>query len=466
MKVALVELAARDRYNIYAFIKLPRGIPLLAAILRERGHEPTCFVQTLAKVRWQDLMEYPVVGLGAITCTVNPTYEMIKRLRAEGYQGTIVMGGPHATALPEEALAAGADYVVRNEGERSFPALVEALAAGEAPDGIAGISFCRDGKVVHNPDQPFLTECELSALPFPAFDTIRGHERINHIPLNLSRGCPYRCKFCAVAGMFGERYRSPQVAARLGQLASLRKQMPEQWQRCIVFFTDDNFFGDSEGHRRTVEMLEGMIEQGLVPPHGWSCQMRVSDATPEMCALMKRAGCRIVYLGIESVDPKTLVEFNKRQTAEQVRQGLANLRAAGIEPLGMTIAGADTDTFWSLVRSGWRLKRWGVTYLQILILTPLPGTQHTAELMAAGRLGSIDYDDCNGHHVLVKPKRMSRLGVWLVANVGMFHFYYLTPHGWGLFLRYRKELTHILVAIGRQVMRRMWRLAIGWSTVR
>src|SRR3990170_1628647 len=103
-KVALVELAGRDYVNIYALVRMLRGIPLLAAILEQEGYQVTCYGEGIAKFDWQELLSYDAVGFSIISCTANPTYAMIRRLRKAVYNGIIIAGGPHATERPGEAL--------------------------------------------------------------------------------------------------------------------------------------------------------------------------------------------------------------------------------------------------------------------------------------------------------------------------------------------------------------------------
>lgn len=445
MKIALVELNSHDYLNIYALIKMPRGIPLLAAILKQAGHNVTCYVESLQHFQLRELLNYDLVGFSTISCTANPTYQMIRKLRLAGYEGKIVVGGPHATVFPEESLEAGADLVVRHEGDKTLLQLVEAIEKKHDLEYVLGLSWIENGKIHHNFDQEHLTEEELSVLPFPALETIIGVDKIRHLSLTFSRGCPYSCDFCAVEAMFGKDYRFGSVDWRISQLRVFRDCYQEIWNNCALFIADDNFFGSHRGKEITMEMLKRMKTEELIPPKGWSCQMRVNDASSEIAKQMKQAGCTTACLGIESADAMTLKALNKNQSPEQIRVGLANLQNQGINTLAMTIAGTDTDTFWSFWRGVRQLREWGITYLQVLAMVPIAGTKMTRRFQQDGRVFSPNLDRYNGMHVLIKPKKMSRLGVWMGVYFVMFWFYFLNRHSLKLV---KKHLGHYLRMMG------------------
>ena len=456
MKIALVELASRDYLDVYAIIGMHRGVPLLAAILEQSGHLVDCFVETIEKFEWSKLTSYDMVGFGIISCTANPTYAMIEKLREAGYQRKILVGGPHATELPEESLAAGADVVVRHEGDRTLPQLIGAIEKGESLDSVLGITWMEDGNIRHNPDQVFLTEAELSVLPLPSFRSIVGYQKMKQISLTFSRGCPFACEFCAVEAMFGPGYRFASVDWRISQLRTLKAEYPEIWQNCSVFFDDDNFYGDKRGKAITLEMLKQIIIEHLILPLGWFCQMRVADGTPKVSRLMKQAGSTMACLGIESVNVDTLKALHKGQTPDEIEKGLKNLHEAGIETLAMTIAGTDTDTFWSFFRGIRQLAKWGITYLQIVVMVPLPGTKMVCRFEAEGRRFSQNLDHYNGMHVVMNPKKMSRLGVWMALYLVTFWFYFISVNGRRLIRKHFRDYIRMIRITFLQGLKCTW----------
>lgn len=447
-KVAFGELQSSDYLDFYRLFKMPRGIPYLAAQAKERGINAVCYVGSVRKISIKELIKekYDLIGFSVITCTINPTVNMIKQLKRAGYGGPIIVGGPHATAKPEEVLmSSGADVAIRHEGDKT---LFDVIQAYEEVDDIKkvnlkdikGISYWLNGNIVHNlhdPKRDFLTPEELSALPPPAMETIIGYEKIKHFPIAFSRSCPMDCKFCYAKSMFG-KFRCASVESRMQRLEYFLSNFPN----VSLFFADDNFFGNM---RIGKEMLNEIIARRLVFKKGWTCQMRVDDASPEIASLLKRAGCTSVCLGIESTDAETLKVLNKRQTVEDIEEGLRNLHAQGIKTLAMTIAGTDTDTFRSIFRGVRQLKKWGVTFIQILPLVPLPCTVLTYEMLHdEGRSFPVNNDRYNGMHVLIKPKKMTKFGVWSAVWIGYIWWYLLDYKMWK---EYRSEITKMVTLV-------------------
>ncbi|GAH77834.1 unnamed protein product, partial [marine sediment metagenome] len=205
----------------------------------------------------------------------------------------VVFGGTHPTFFPEEALNYG-DYVLRGEAEKSILQLIKALE-GELPlDAVEGLSFKREGEVIHNPmgERPK----NLDELPIPDFSLMRGQHRMHIIPMATSRGCPYHCNFCSVTDMFGHRYRFQSVERIIEELKLYRGRG--------VFFYDDNFTANVA---HTKELLNEMTRQNMQIT--WSAQVRADVARDrELLDLMKHSGCLALFIGFESVNPETLQE--------------------------------------------------------------------------------------------------------------------------------------------------------------
>jgi radical SAM superfamily enzyme YgiQ (UPF0313 family) len=127
----------------------------------------------------------------------------------------------------------------------------------------------------------------------------------------------------------------------------------------------------------------------------------------ELLDLMWRAGCRMVYLGLESADPATLAEYHKESTVEDMACGLGALARKGIKTHGMFVYGADSDTIESLSATADFAIHSGLNTAQFLALTPLPGTRQTAQLEAEGRIFTKNWSLYDGHHVVFWPKNMT-----------------------------------------------------------
>ncbi len=168
---------------------------------------------------------------------------------------------------------------------------------------------------MHNPLRPPLAD--LDELPFPDLRLLVGNERLKTMPIMTSWGCPFDCTFCSVTAMFGKKYRFRSAENVVAELKDKRPQ--------IIFFYDDNF---AANRKRLKTLLQMMIDEGVAVP--WSAQVRTDVVRdPELLDLMRRSGCHLVYLGLESVNQKTLDEFEKSQTVDDIRtaiRGAARVR--------------------------------------------------------------------------------------------------------------------------------------------
>jgi len=175
-------------------------------------------------------------------------------------------------------------------------------------------------------------------------------------------------------------------------------------QRSVLQTTyDDNFVANK---KRTKALLKAMIAADLTP--NWTAQVRVDVAKdPELMDLMKRAGCHTVYIGLESVNPKTLEVYNKNQTVEDIEWCINKLHDNGIRIHGMFVFGSDYDDVSTIHDTVRFAKKNDLDTVQFLILTPLPGTGCYKDLDDAGRIVSKDWSLYDAHHIVFTPKNMS-----------------------------------------------------------
>ena len=396
--------------DLYSVVRLPsRAIDLLAAILSNHGfrsvrtfnalynkHRGRFHAEELA-----ELADMDVVGISSITRTQPPAYELARRLKALNPGIRIVFGGPHVTALPEEALQHG-DVVVRREGDVTFVELLERLTEDrEAPflADLQGISYRdRNGDICQNPDRPFLASEDLSALPFPEYPSA-VRKGISNSVVVTSRGCPFQCDFCAVISQFGRGYRFLDVDRSVELIEHTLRQT-----RKPIFFGDDNF---NARPARTRAILEKILEKGIPMPW-WGAQVRVEAARDgDLLALMKRAGCSKVYVGFESINQETLDLFNKRSSREKNEDAIRRFHQAGLSIHGMFVLGSDADTVGTVRDTVAFAKRMRIGTAQFFALTTLPGTPMTARYVEDGKVLSRKWQLYDAHHVVIQPARMT-----------------------------------------------------------
>lgn len=397
-KIVLIEPRPPNLHIFSQFYSPRLGCFILGTLLRERGWEAEVVIEEWETVDFTALRGADLVGISTITSTAPRAYAIADRLRSLGVK--VMLGGPHVTFLTEEAMA-HADFVIRGEGEKALAAFAQAWEQGGGLEEVPNLSYWRDGAVRHNPMQAHVED--LDTIPIPDLTLSKAMSRQAEgkavTPVQTSRGCPFACSFCSVTGMFGRRYRFRSTASIMSEL---RRYDP---RRHFIFFYDDNFTADA-GHAK--ELLRAMIAAKL--KFKWSAQVR-ADVTrdAELVGLMKKAGCQVVFIGFESVNPQSLKAMKKGQTVAEIARAVKVLRRRRIRIHGMFVFGFDEDD-WRTVRRTVRFaKRSRLTSSQFMILTPLPGSEFYNRICEQQRIRFRDWNLYDAHHVVFEPTRLAPL---------------------------------------------------------
>ncbi len=389
--------------NFFSFTNMPLlGLPILGAMMKKRGLNVDIFCENLSAIDWDRVNEADLVGLTALTNLAPRAYELINQIKEINPRCVVVMGGPHVSFRTEEALANGADYVIRHEGEGPFMELLNCLQEDGDPEDIRGLSFKKEGEMYHNPDQKGCPN--LDQLPTPDFSLIKGAQKLKYIPIQTSRGCPHNCEFCSVVQMYGRkiRYRSPEKVVqdihKLARSFNLEKKH--------VFFVDDNFSANQERAANLLEHIEA-LDYDL----NWSTQEEVNIyKKPNILNKMVKAGCKRLHLGIESFNQASLDEYDKPQNLEDIKRAIQAIHDKGIFIHGMFVLGADSDTKESILQTARNAVKYNIDSAQFSILVPLPGTRLYENLKEKERL-LVDrvknWELFEGQHVVFKPKNLS-----------------------------------------------------------
>lgn len=402
---AITEEGQLDRYDLYSKFRLPpRAIGLLHTILLKEGYKNVTSIvphlnnpqNKLTKTDLKRIKQSDYLLLSAITRTIVQTEQLARQYKKWNPKGKVILGGPHATFLSEQCLK-WADVVVRGEGDKTLPELLEKLEDLEFPQGVEGASYKRKGKIIHEPPRPFLTEEELSQLPIPYYES-HAQQNIGTHTLITSRGCPFDCSFCSVTAFYGRQYRRRSNETILKELLSYNNQPKKH-----IFIADDNF-GVKLG--ATKVLLRQMISLGL-QTRNYSAQLRVEAAfDDEFLVLLKQAGVNIVYVGIESINDQTLREYNKRVNSDTNKEAVKRFRRTDIWVHGMMIVGGDGDTPQTLTDT----LRWAKAHLdsaQFFTHMLLPGTLFARQMKKERRILMEDWRYFDGHHVLMRPKHFT-----------------------------------------------------------
>lgn len=418
--------------HIFSRFPIPRlGSILLSTILRDEGYNVRVFIEDIKEPDWSFIENSDIVCISTITPTAIRAYELADRLRKSGI--TVIIGGAHPSFLPEEALE-HADYVVRGEGDYTLPELIEYIKnARHSVETIHGISYKdASGNIIHNPSRPLLKDMDI--LPEPDFSLVHGWKPTNVYPVSTSRGCPFDCKFCSVIHMFGRKYRFKSVDATLKELRHVASV-----SKSTVFFVDDNFTAKKD---RTKAILKGMIDEGIKV--GSSAQVRTDIAKDsELLRLMAEAECDIVYVGFESINPKTLELYNKKQNVDEIVNCIKAVKDHGIRIHGMFVLGADTDNVDTIKATTDFAIKLNIDTIQFMILTPLPGTPVFFEMRDSDRLLHTDWSKYDAHHVVFKPTTMNPETLQIEPLKAMKRFY-----SWKYILKHFIRLDFYYAAIG------------------
>jgi radical SAM superfamily enzyme YgiQ (UPF0313 family) len=271
---------------------------------------------------------------------VAPAIEISSAVRAAYPDVPIAWGGYFPTLYPEAAINAPyVDYLVRGQGEATLLDLL-ARVPGDGASGVAGLTWKRDGEVVHNPDRPFQSPAELPPLPYDRAGDVRRYLRPSFMGTRTAVhqaaiGCRYRCTFCGVVSMFNG-HTQLDVPARIVQALTILR---DRWGANAVQFYDHNFFDREE---TSVPVLEALAR--LAMP--WWCYARADTLAGFSAAtweLIRRSRLRMAYIGAETASDETLRGMRKGSRTEHTFEAARLCRAHGVIPEFSFILGGPED---------------------------------------------------------------------------------------------------------------------------
>lgn len=425
MKILLLAMPDAAN-NFHRIIKVPNlGLCSIAAHLT--GHEIRIVDLVLVHRNIRSwlrsfLEEFrpKLIGISSMSFQYNSALEVIATCRAFAPEAKIVLGGYHAT-LEHAKLAEETppfDYLIRGEGEKAFPALVDALGGARDFASVPGLSFPREGTFHHNPTGELL---DLQHLALPD----RSARVLDHFTyfgrrmdcVETSRGCTMPCTFCSITGMYGTSFRCHAIDRVIADLKALRLRGTE-----TVLLVDDNITLDATRFRHLAEAIK---ENGLDSME-YLVQASVAGivADPELIPRLAQANFRLVFLGIESVQKRNLQFFQKGDIRENTQEAVRLLRAHGIAVMGGFIIGNPDDTAEDIRDVFRTIRRLRIDLPYVQCVTPYPGTRIRAELLAAGLVTNPDdlsrYTGfiCNVRTRHLSGKSLNRIMNW--ENIKVF----------------------------------------------
>ncbi len=403
LKVAILDMEAAQPAVCDLLLQPRRDVLGVGTAAEQAGHDVEVYVEILNGVPTKRLSEYDVVGAALSGPNYKSVQRFFERVRQVNPRAKLVVGGPHASVSPNEGLAI-ADVVVREEGEVTFVELLEAFETNAPLDGVEGISFRRNGRVIHNRRRTFLRQpgtvhnldllTGFKRLSLPGQVMKYGGRYVGQVM--ASRGCPYPCTFCYENMLGGTGYRKHAIEPLIEDI-----RQKKEFFRTPEFQLADANFGVNPRHTRNV--LQAIIDADLGCRFTALCRVDIAQH-PDLLELMRQAGFSSLALGLESLENPTLASVQKRQTVAEIIEAVARIRSYGIEIFGLFMVGFDEDresTPYSIVSF---CEEHDICGMSMYLLTEYPGLP--GRTLPRHRICELDLDYSGAHLVNTFPKNV------------------------------------------------------------
>jgi anaerobic magnesium-protoporphyrin IX monomethyl ester cyclase len=398
MKVLLIQPNYR---RIYAYAKKkeitpifpPLGLAYIAAVLKKNNIEVKILEANALNLNHFQIKNKiesyspDIVGITSTTSLIEEAHQIALLCKKEI---KVIIGGIHASSMPQETLEKFErfDFLIRGEGEFAMLEFVQ----GKNISKIKGLSYRKNEKIIHNSEREL--NDKLDELPFPARELLpmgkyfsAGSKQNPSDYILSSRGCPYQCLFCADHLVHGRKFRFRSPENIILEVEKIYKNGARDWD-----FVDDNFTLITE---RVEKFCDLMIKKGLNKKMSWRCSngIRVDRINLGLLKKMKMAGCYMVSLGIESGNEKILDKMKKNIDLEKVRKAVKWCKEAGIETRGLFMFGnfgEDEKTMQDTINFAKSLDLDTATFH---ITIPFPNTDYWNIIKKEGEIYPKNYRD-------------------------------------------------------------------------
>ncbi|MBR9691664.1 B12-binding domain-containing radical SAM protein [Candidatus Woesearchaeota archaeon] len=430
-KIVLVELDS-DLPSLGKLLAMPRyGITAIGSILDEAGYDVKVLCDVYGKVSIEEILsENPdYILFNGIKTSIDRVRAMANEVRAKT-DSPIIIGGEEATTSPEN-VQDFADYVVLHEGDKTILDLIKALKSGGEFSKIKGIMYKKSGGWVYTGKPERIEEINHHLNPeiFRGLKDIKkgflakwlniSGLRLISFPIQTSRGCPYECSFCSKDAQFGKKgYFERDIGDVIEDIDRVM-----EYSGITEFAIVDNLFGYSKEYAK--EFFERVIAYFEKPKPRFSALMRADQFkgfSDENISLMKKAGFKSVNLGMESINQKTLDQYDKGEVVGDYDAAVKRLDAHDIAVLGSFAVGGGEDRLadvYGIVNFARRLK---MRQIHLYPFSITPGTKEYKEHKHLV-IPSIPDKYWNGHAVTIFPKKMLPSELQETTFNTMWNFY-------------------------------------------
>jgi magnesium-protoporphyrin IX monomethyl ester (oxidative) cyclase len=440
MKILLVNPPMKKEEIYSAFGKAapsfpPLGLCSLASLIRKKTKHEINIIDGVAERLSITEFEKKVknyspdiVGITASTVSFLRAVDVANSVKSIDGKIKTILGGPHISAIAKQTMTNYNcfDIGVVGEGENTTVDLINFFNKGGNLNKIDGIIYKNKKNIVTTkPREPIKN---LDDLPFPARDLLKGfpdlynppHYEARHPAAHMisSRGCPFGCIFCTQS-VFGRSWRGNSAKYMFSEIQDLI----EKFNILDVLFQDDLF---TFSHERVNEFCNSIIKNKI--DLTWSCSSRVSLINKTILDKMYKAGCRIIYYGIESGDQNMLNFMRKGITIEQITKVVNETKASGMSAYGSFILGFPTETEKSLNKTIEFAKKLPLDGVSFHLAIPYPGTFFNK---IAEQYGTVKYEwnEYRGHpdNVVFIPKGLSSKFLFFKQKKAYKEFYLRLP---------------------------------------
>lgn len=366
-------------FKIPMFRIPPHGLAVLAGAASNSGHEVRITDENFEEINMNS--DADIIAISIMTPSAMRGYQIADKFKEKGKK--VIIGGVHATVLPEEAKN-HAHSVVVGEADHIWPKILDDIKNGKL-------------KEFYHPERI----SDLDTVPRPRLDLCSKNYAKEDL-VQVGRGCPFNCDFCSVSKIFGQKYRHKSIPMILREIKSLKTKH--------FWFVDDNIGIDATF---TKELFRELIPLNV----RWSSQASVVIAQDdELLKLAAESGCTALFIGFESPNQQSLKSVHKPHVAKTYKDVVKKLHDYGIFVLGAFIFGFDNEDKTCFQKTIDFIQYCEIDLIQMSVLTPYPGTRLFEKMKQQKRMLHYDWSKYTCLNVVFKPKKMSveelQNGLW------------------------------------------------------
>ncbi len=408
------------------FLQYPIFLAYSASQLKAAGHNVSYIDSVIQDLDMDQTIEHAkqanpaAIFMETTTPSIEADYSSLSRLK-DATNARIIVGGPHATHFHTEVLkeCSAIDVVIRHEFDTK---IAKVVSNSDHLEEVHGITFRRGEEIVDNGDGEFCAD--LDSVPFPDRDTIPWHwyteawySRRPFMNMMTSRGCPYHCSFCLwPQSMYGHKQRFRSIDNVLSEIRMLKRRY-----NLKEINIDDGTFTTNK--KRVMEFCQKLRKEktDII----WTCNGRVDNLDDEVLVEMKKSGCKMIRLGVESGSQEVLDKIKKGLTLKQIEDGVRLVKKHGIQALGGFMFGFPYDSRETVEKTIAFAKKLSPDQVQFSINMCYPGTSlydyaKSNELLIAKNFKEFDMT----HGPVVKTMDMEREDLEHILSRAYREFYF------------------------------------------